>query len=255
MTATCAEPTCSRPVKARGLCETHYERQRTAGRSCSYPACGRAIRAKGLCKTHYDRARNKGRVCEVRGCRQPVKAAGLCFTHYMSRITEGKGCSVTGCVRRVRSRGLCKRHYEEALAAGSVCVISGCRRAPLGGEGMCYMHRRRYLADGDAGDAAPLRAPDGAGSINADGYRTFYVPARGRRMGEHQLVMEAVLGRQLTPHELVHHKNGIRLDNRPNNLELWVIPHPPGQRVADLVAWVVDQYPDDVRVLLEQRQP
>lgn len=38
------------------------------------------------------------------------------------------------------------------------------------------MHRRRYLADGDAGEAEPLRAPNGAGFINADGYRTFYVP-------------------------------------------------------------------------------
>jgi hypothetical protein len=242
-------------VKARGLCETHYERQRTAGSRCSHPGCDRTIRARSLCKTHYDRARNESRACDVRGCQQPVKSAGLCFTHYMSRITEGKGCSVDGCTRRARSRGLCKRHYEEALAAGSVYVISGCRRAPLGGEGMCYMHRRRYRVEGDAGEAAPRRAPDGAGAINADGYRTFYVPERGRRMGEHQLVMEAVLGRRLGPHELVHHRNGVRLDNRSENLELWVIPHPPGQRVADLVAWVVDQYPDDVRALLEQRQP
>ena len=87
---------------------------------------------------------------------QPVKSAGLCFTHYMSRITEGKGCSVDGCTRRARSRRLCKRHYEEALAAGNVCIISGCRRAPLGGEGMCYMHRRRYRVEGDAGEAAPV---------------------------------------------------------------------------------------------------
>jgi hypothetical protein len=34
-----------------------------------------------------------------------------------------------------------------------------------------------------------------------------------------------------------------------------VIPHPPGQRVADLVAWVVDEYTDDVRALLELRRP
>jgi hypothetical protein len=255
MTATCSETNCARPVKARRLCEKHYERRRTADRLCSHPGCDRPIRAKGLCKTHYDRARNAGRVYAVRGCAQPVKSAGFCFTHYLSRVTEGRGCSVEGCVRRVRSRGLCKRHYEEALAAGSVCVITGCRRSPLGGEGMCYMHRRRYLADGDAGEAGPRRVPNGAGSINADGYRTFYVPERGRRMGEHQLVMEAVLGRRLTPHELVHHRNGVRLENRPENLELWVIPHPPGQRVADLVAWVVDQYPDNVRALLERREP
>ena len=137
MTGTCAEPSCTRRVKARGLCETHYERQRTAGRPCSHPGCARPIRAKGLCKTHYDRARNADRVCAARDCTQPVKSAGLCFTHHISRITDGKGCSVAGCVRRVRSRGLCKRHYEEALAAGSVCVIGGCPRAPLGGEGMC----------------------------------------------------------------------------------------------------------------------
>jgi hypothetical protein len=184
-----------------------------------------------------------------------VKSAGLCFTHYLSRITEGKACAIDNCPNRARSRGLCRSHYQEALAAGRICVVSGCPRPPLAGGGMCHMHRRRFRLEGDPGEAAPRRVPNGAGSVNPNGYRTFYDPERGRRVGEHQLVMENMLGRRLGPHELVHHKNGVRLDNRPGNLELWVVPHPPGQRVADLVAWVVEQYADDVRALLDRHQP
>lgn len=51
-----------------------------------------------------------------------------------------------------------------------------------------------------------------------DGY--IYVSTVNGRYALHRRIMEEHLGRELTPDEIVHHKNGDRLDNRLENLEL-----------------------------------
>lgn len=85
------------------------------------------------------------------------------------------------------------------------------------------------------------------GRIKAKGgYIKVHAPThpavRDRRAGhkyvlEHRLVMEGILGRYLLPDENVHHKNGIRDDNRPENLEVWTTAQPCGQRAQDKLAF------------------
>lgn len=119
-------------------------------------------------------------------------------------------CKVEGCGLKADSLGLCNKHYL----------------------------RQRYHKD------VAYEKPSAYGNKrkNRDGYVTVRLPDHQNANAagfvfEHIVVMVAKIGRPLRKGETVHHMNGIRDDNRPENLELWVSHHPHGQRISDLVAW------------------
>lgn len=156
-------------------------------------------------------------------------------------------CSIEECERKVKAKKLCGMHYNRLLRGttldltvrskwdGQVCDVEGCGDS-VKSKGFCVFHYGRLLY-GKPLDA-PRRNRKGDGYLTSQGYRIIAGKA------EHRTVMEEMIGRELFSDETVHHKNGIRHDNRPENLELW-LNQPYGQRVADVVEWarmIVERY-------------
>ena len=227
--------------------ETHSPATSASSARCQFPECPYDRKARGWCHGHYSqwqrgeevrplRSYRRTGSCSFPGCDRPHSAKGWCATHYRQVVTEGRS------PRPIRPRRVGKNQ------PGATCAFGGCEDA-LESRGYCAFHAsldrageplrpRVRVKGGRPKPPKKKRRPIGARSTRPGGYIDVKTEFGWRP--EHRHVMEQRLGRPLLPGENVHHKNGDRADNRPENLALWVTSQPAGQRVEDKVAFALE---------------
>lgn len=165
-------------------------------------------------------------------------------------------CIKENCEKKIHTRNYCQYHYQQAVKKGLIevkkyrkagtfvkCSVKKCDKNSKA-FGYCQGHYNRLRLTGNVQEdklLTPLYIPH----KDANGY--LVVKINNKTIKIHRQVMEEYLGRPLEKHETVHHKNGVRDDNRIENLELWSKSQPYGQRVEDKLAWakeIIELYQD-----------
>jgi len=172
--------------------------------------------------------------------------------------TQVGTCVVYECNGEQYAWHMCKLHQRRMRLTGrtdlgpripwnksgiEVCVWDGCENKHLA-KGFCSKHYRAFKAWLDKDRSVELQSKQKS-ALDKSGYVLLYLPNHPNasvngQYAEHRLVMEQKLGRLLVRNENVHHKNGIRNDNRPENLELWSSRQPKGQRIEDKVEYAME---------------
>jgi hypothetical protein len=206
---------------------------------CIVDGCDNNKNAKGLCSSHYQLTRPK---CHLIGCNRPVtRNSDECDTHRRKRNAGNRKCCFERCHQIATRSGytICENHYRTRKALR--CIEPDCLWPQFCKVTQRCLHHKRVFID-SVGSKFDLLRMFGLteGYHKAKGYIFRNIRGTGIKIQEHRAVMMQHLGRDLIKDENVHHINGVRIDNRLENLELWNKTQPSGQRVVDKIEWATE---------------
>jgi hypothetical protein len=120
------------------------------------------------------------------------------------------------CLDCGKERWVCYRQRKPVSDRCRPCAI----RLDWRRENTKTMNRRRTGEANSRWKGGRHKKPNGYVQVYVRPENPFFAMAVYGYISEHRLVMAQHLGRRLKPDEFVHHKNGVKDDNRIENLEL-----------------------------------
>lgn len=177
------------------------------------------------------------KTCAVEGCERPVKANAMCDLHYkrswLANRQAYRSCDVSGCAKPHMARGYCASHYYRWRRYGDPLVGAPSNQPAVDLPGETWRpvpdwpeyavsnHGRvkRSVMDSKGQYAAGRLLKQ---RLSSDGYPRvrLYHDGAFRSLAVHQIVAWAFLPPP-PPGCQVNHRNGVKVDNCPANLE-WV---------------------------------